>query len=407
MAIGNFPVWPFPANWSEEVRETLEWLTDVIQSPTGAEQRRALRKYPRRMIEFNSVFRGPARALFDNLMMQHGGRDWYLPLWIEAHVTSAIAIAGGDLIPCTSAIDGEFFVGDVIFINAGDPFKFELAEIEAIASNGIQTVGALASSWPPGTMIYPMRKARFTDQPAPTRNSDNHQGVQVRFMVSQNNNQIADPETDLLIETYRGNAVLSTPPNERESLEYAYDRMLEETDNQTGMPYRRDTANLAFTTQGHKWVLKGRDQNKAFRAMVYYLKGRAIPIWIPTFFQDIEPVENTPAGETYIYFKNIGFSASGGMTAARRDICIEMIDGTRLFRRILSSTVLPNGNEAIGLDAVFPTGLNIASVLRISFMALFRLDQDQIEIVHHTDNAGISEVSTTFRSAPALRQEVT
>lgn len=48
MTIENIPVWPIEPNWNEPVKETLEWLTDIMTSPTGAEQRRCLRKYPRK-----------------------------------------------------------------------------------------------------------------------------------------------------------------------------------------------------------------------------------------------------------------------------------------------------------------------------------------------------------------------
>lgn len=399
----NIPVWPFEANWDEDVRETLEWLTDVLTSPSGAEQRRSLRKYPRRTVEFSVVAKGRARALLDNLIMHHGGRDIYLPLWHEAHISSAVTLAGSDFIPCTTIVDGEISVGDIVMIGDGTPFNYELAEIEAMTAAGISTVGVLAKTWQPYSRIHPVRKARFTDQPEATRKTDDLATADVRFITSQaNKDEIGS--TSLLTDTYRGFGVLVSPPDEEDALTNGYDRMLEELDNSTGIPYMRDTAGIAFPKQKYAWTLRGRDEHKAFRNMLYTLRGRAVPIWLPTFYQDFILAESTPATNSFLIVENVGFTALGGAWANRQDICIELTDGTRLFRRITSSSVAADGNEIIAVDAPFVSGLDIDAVLRVSFMTLCRLDQDQVEIVHRTDSAGVALANTTFRAAPDLRQ---
>lgn len=402
----NIPVWPFEANWGEDVRETLEWLTDIMRSPTGAEQRRILRKYPRRTFEFAIMTEGRAYGLFDRLMMINGARDLYLPLWHEAHISSGIALTDGDFIPCTTAQQGEIQVGDIIFISDGTPFKFEMAQVESITGLGITTALPLEKDWAPFARIHPARKARFTDQPEPRRHTDRLITAQVRFVTSQANKDVT-PGTPILDDVYRDFGVLVAPPDEGTQLTYGYDRLLDELDNQTGVPFRRDTAGIAFPKQKYNWVLGGRAAHKKFRNMVYGLYGRAVPIWIPTFFADFDISESTPAGDSFIAVRNTQFHALGGAGENRRDICIEFINGTRLFRRIVSTAELSANEELLGVDAPFASGIDVNSVLRISFMTLSRLDQDQIEIVHRTDSAGVAAVTTTFRAAPNLRQVTT
>jgi hypothetical protein len=56
-----------------------------------------------------------------------------------------------------------------------------------------------------------------------------------------------------------------------------------------------------------------------------------------------------------------------------------------------------NLSAAIGVDAL------VSQIKRVSFMALNRQDTDQVEFVHLTDNKGVSQIGTTFRSAPDIR----
>jgi hypothetical protein len=47
------------------VTETLEWKTDVLQSPTGAEQRISRRLSPRRTFEFTTLVHDTGRQRFE------------------------------------------------------------------------------------------------------------------------------------------------------------------------------------------------------------------------------------------------------------------------------------------------------------------------------------------------------
>jgi hypothetical protein len=99
MAIENLPVWSFEPNWSSTVTETLEWLTDVMTSPSGSEQRRTLRYLPRRFYEFTTMLVDAERRFFDNLLIRSGSARWYMPLWQDTNVITADRPLGSAFIP--------------------------------------------------------------------------------------------------------------------------------------------------------------------------------------------------------------------------------------------------------------------------------------------------------------------
>jgi hypothetical protein len=71
---------PVPARLVEPITERLSWLTAIQTSPTGAEQREALRLTPRRAIDIRCMLDAMERSYFDVLLAQNGGGKWWVPI---------------------------------------------------------------------------------------------------------------------------------------------------------------------------------------------------------------------------------------------------------------------------------------------------------------------------------------
>jgi hypothetical protein len=82
-----------------------------------------------------------------------------------------------------------------------------------------------------------------------------------------------------------------------------------------------------------------------------------------------------------------GYAQLYATSAARRDVMIELTDGTLLFRRITGATENDDGTETITLDAQFGRSFTTAEVERVSFLNYRRLDQDEITVAWITDEA--------------------
>jgi hypothetical protein len=84
IADADLPVWTIKPNWANGIRETLSWLTDVLASTYGPEQRRALRLSPRREFEmtFNPI--DAVRSYFDLWLHRMGSFEFMVPLFHDA-----------------------------------------------------------------------------------------------------------------------------------------------------------------------------------------------------------------------------------------------------------------------------------------------------------------------------------
>ncbi|NSZ63485.1 hypothetical protein G6L16_009045 [Agrobacterium tumefaciens] len=404
MAIEILPTWTFEPNWAGTYTEAFEWLTDVLTSPKGAEQRRSLRAYPRKTIEFTSAIGNNDRQVFRQFLEAHSGRNFYLPQWHESYRSGAGVLAGSTSIPVPFADNGGIRVGDVLFIDGEKSRQFELVEVSALSSTTVTLASPLDNGWEAFSKVHPVRKARLDDQPTLRKVSDSAMSFSINFRIMERND---DAPSDAVVvshlDVYEGLNVLQTPPDEGDNTDFAFSRIMDELDNDTSIPQFFDIAGIPFPTQKHNWVSSGRQDYGTLKSLLFRLRGRWGNLWLPSFTDDMRLANPTPAGDQYLLVENFGFTLSGGIQVGHDHLAIFFCDGRREYRRITSSTVLNDDVEVIGVDQPFAEGLVPEDVMRVSFMRLSRLDQDRIEIVHVTDTQGVSRCAATFKSAPPLR----
>ena len=80
----SMPVWAVLPNWKGGMSERLSWKTDVMESETGAEQRRSVLAHPRRTVEVDFLREGAARSRMDLFFNGIGKQEILVPMWHEA-----------------------------------------------------------------------------------------------------------------------------------------------------------------------------------------------------------------------------------------------------------------------------------------------------------------------------------
>jgi hypothetical protein len=382
--------WTIVPDWSRGIRERLQWHTDVLVSDERDEQRRALLLSPRRTFEAEMIVEGRERTFYDMLMRGWGGRIWALPIWPDVQLLGSSVSAGATSIPCSTQ-GRDFAVGRLVLLRGESPFVSETAEISAITSNSLQLARPLQRAWPVGTRVYPARTAMFAEQPRDKRLSDQACTIDARFVLMEANDWPAAS-----LPTYRGHAVFDARPDESDELTGTYERMLSMLDVGSGIPYVLDVADAPFRVQGHAWKLNGVTERANFRSLLYALRGRQTPVWIPTHADDLHIVQSIGSASTTLVIEYVGYARFGFGQLGAKDIRIELRSGTTFYRRITDAVEIDEDTEQLSIDSALGQTVAPSDVFRISFMMLARLQRDEVEITHVTDVEGVATSSLLF-----------
>jgi hypothetical protein len=400
------PVWTIKPNWSEGIVERLSWLTDVIASTFGPEQRRALRLSPRREFEmkFNPV--DQARSYFDLFLHRLGSQEFMVPLFHDTGRMTA-GIAGGAVTIPLDTTYREFVVGGLAVIIGDDPFTFDKVTVSGIADDHLTvTAGGVTQAWPKGSKVYPLRRARLSDESQVSALTSRVGDGTLQFQLNQANDLLDEGAWDTLYADY---PIILDPPNRRENLDLTFNRNSIVLDNDQGLRTLNDdtasgaTKARAFTVQVDQRMMQGRAAHWAFRQMLYRLRGRQGTVWLPTFNRDIQLSQPALATDARLDVKKIGYAYTGGAVDGRQHVLLPGGLGAKVI-----GTGAPLSVKEERLTLAAPLGAALPAGTFGSFMDTCRLAADDIEIKHHTDTDGVAECNLGFRSfrdprtAPAI-----
>jgi hypothetical protein len=378
--------WHFPANWETPVTERLEWLTDVLKSEDGSEQRFRLRTYPRWSETFAFDADGRLRRILENKLHDLGGQPWAVPVWPDVQRTAAPLSVGAMSIGITTTYR-DWAAGSIGILLSDDGLAHEAFEVASVGTSSLTLARALEQAWPAGTSVYPARIAHATDPPMLTRSTAGYVSGTVTFQGVEPAARTYTSESP----TYRTYPVLTTPPNWRDTLSAEYRRQLAVFDALVGSPHVVQRNTIGEQTQSVTWTAFDRAEADALRKFLYSRAGRHKGIWLPTWSADVVPVDTIGASATSWRVENCGFSLHANGAVGRRDLRIELNDGTVFYRRITAVTAEDASVESIAIDTSLGQIVTVDDVRMISFMAFCRLEDDAVEIEWVT--AGVAEAS--------------
>lgn len=389
------PVFPFRVNWKEGISERLEWKTDVLADFKGNEQRRALRLTPRREFEVQLALWGEDRQFWDLWLHRMAGTEFLFPVWHDS-VRAAQAAPQGQKTIWVDTRGLEFQIGSYGLLRGVSALSYERFKIAEVHDDRIVTVSNLAATWRRGTRVEPLIRGRMTDQTDVKALSSRVSTT--RASLETTRAQPIDEGVDSF-DQYGGFPVLALPPNRSEDVSASFRWAFSETDSDTGRRFRRSDTGRAIVHQKHGFFLRGRTAKRLFRQLAYRLRGAAKPIWLPTFNEDMTLSRNAGVAAGSIYVKAFGFAYTGGVSSGREHICIQLRNGTRLYRRITGTAVSGSlTEERLTLDTPLPGGLAMADVGRISWMDAARFENDKLEFNHVNAADGMTTVAGIFKT---------
>lgn len=382
----------FKPNWSKGVKETFSWLTDVISSFSGKEQRRKLRTKPRREYEYTVLLSGDDLRKFQNRIFGWQNRPFAVPMWHHKSKTSAAASAGDTVIYLDTS-NRSFVAGGLIGIVASTT-SFEAVEVESVTSTSLVLGRELSSGWPAGTPVYPIMVSRLPAEVPTRRITSEVMEAQVTFKADPADNDPAMPEVAAVV-TLDGYEVITRKPNWIDPLAYDSSYPYLEFDSSTGANGYQTSVDYPALRRAINWLLSEKADVTDFKALLNRLSGRWKAALVPTWFKDGTVTIVAGAGETSVtayapdYARFVGFNPM-------QEYLMVTSGASVYFHKITS--VSSSGEDVVFGVAPALTG-EVSEGAKVTVMHRCRLSTDDVTIDYKTD--GVATVTMTMESVKA------
>lgn len=386
-------IWPFGPSWDTPLTEGLEWLTNVLRSFNGKEQRRATRSKPRRTFNYTfKVFRTESARL-ENLLWGWQNRIYALPVWTDRSRLLVDAQVGDERLDLDTR-NYSFTPGTLAILFATNT-RMEVIEVLSVEPDHITTVRPLEGDWLRGTRVMPVVLGHLpTSVPLMRYTSQAIVGT-LTFETDPTQTTPYLPNTPAAV-TYNGREVLMRQPNWKGGLTNSFDYAFDRLDQLTGAISYDTTEEFPRIVREYSWLLNGRTQISDFRAMLGRRMGQQKSFYVPSWHDDLRIMRTVGAADVSLSIAtDTDFRLMVGVDPARDRLMIRLKDGRYFFRKIVGVSA-DSTYTILTLDGALGVEVTPDMVKTVHFVMCSRLATDRVDIVWQ--NGRVATVGTTITS---------
>jgi hypothetical protein len=388
-----------PFEYESPTRETLAFLTDIIESLNGEEQRIALRKNPRQIFEVTYLLDENDRQRMQVLLMDWMENSFGFPLWHEKVVLTSAVTAGATSYPISGGDDVDFRDGGlaVVFTNAN---TFDVIQITTATDTTITADDPSVNAYPAGTTIMPLRTAQIIGAAAGARALNNLERFRIQFEVNDNDTgALAGSTTPGFWSTYNSRVLFDDCNVSTGEMAEEYTQRIYRIDNQTGVVSQSTNWDVNKRVQQKGFVLRSRADIKSWRQLMIALRGRQKAFYIPTFFPDLTVKASLGVGTRTMDVERIEYERFAQNRHPKKIFKVTFNNGDpALVKTIISSTGVDSTTERITFDAsepAWPSTYTTSEIDRVEFYELCRFDTDDIIVSY--PRIGLAEARLPVR----------
>lgn len=382
---------PFFHDWNDVCVERIAYSTDITESKSGKEQRRRLRKYPRRQIEYKTLIADGSdekrnalqRVLFHNTMLFGRNKTWLAPIVQDATFLTENVNSGATTINVNTQYYDYAVDGYVLLYKSFD--YYEVVRIDSLTSSSITLVAPTVKDFLAGTKICPMRQAIFSEETSSGEvivyQAEDHT-LSWDILVQDS----ADQKKTVYVPAYiyKGFDVWTQTSDFSDSNAMEIYNPQRRLDAGYGLFDIDSRYKVTKERTDIKVLLKSKQEISVFMGFLDYRVGKLKAMWVPTFSNDFQIAQDGNSADTTIKVVSTGYSLFVNQADVRKDIMFVKTDGTRLFRRIEGSIDNGDGTETISVDSSLGFDFTANDFSYICFLRLVRQDSDVTEISYIT-----------------------
>lgn len=392
----------FPYHPQAPVRETLEFLSDIIPHDDGSEQRSSLREAPRQLFSFTiRTDNDRTRDSINAVITDWQSRVFGIPLWHEQRpLLGDVAINATTILVDTTFSD--YRVGGLVMLYASD-FVNETLEITAVNPGDVEVQsGPVQAFVAQDTVVMPTRTAYTRPSLDQSRAAIGPTDFSLLFETLDN----IDLSDASAFPTFMGvGQTVAKPVIDRlnfingNRIAEGYRRDIAIIDHETGPPLQFSPWSKSKPTYEYGFESDSRQAMWELRQLAHFVRGSQISFYVGTGRSDFKPNLDISDTSTSFDMPNIGFTQFYQQVTPRSDLRVTRTDGTTSLHTIIGSSVVSNAIERIDFSPGISPALPLAELEKVEFLTLSRIADDKVLFVH--DRPDQSRVSIKLLGVPA------
>lgn len=342
--------------------ESLEFLTDIMESRDGGEQRLQLRSMPRQIISYVFPLQSWNNACSFNTSYGAIGKKWAVPIWSEVQYVGTI-LDNAVTITCNTTLY-DIRANSLALLYSGEK-SWQVVEIGTITATYVNITSDI--DYMANCYLIPIRLGWIEGSLSSSTNGYNKK-TNVTFEIEDNLAITPSAPTQ-----YLGDDIYYTPPLlSNGSLTRTIQVQMEKMDGELGIIKRQFPWLNAKYGSGYNTITINRTEYMDYKNFLYRRAGKFRRFWMPTFEQNLRLV-STGTITTTIIIEGDDFNSY----TFRPNIAI-LANGV-WYPRIVSNPIAQPLNR---VQLTLNTALNLpaSQITNICYLGLNRLNTDRIEM---------------------------
>jgi hypothetical protein len=355
------------------MKEKLSWLTQVIKGKSGKEQRIALRRTPRQGFALDVYFNNEQdQTEFETSLFSWQKRTWGVPVWAE-RVEHTATITAGDTIINVDTTNADFRDESLAIVYQSKD-NYEVVKVDTKTGSVLNLEVEMQNSFTGSKLIMPVREANMIRKVDNKAAPDGYSKATCEFLVTANELLTGFTASD----TYLGLTVLTDPTYVHGAQSYESDGDIVISDSGVGAFDVFSDSEFNIISQDHLFKNWTKAECWSFRLFLHHLYGRQVPIWIPTFKNDLQQTQTIGAADVNFRVSNVGLTDNMGSNDLRKHAAFMFPNGTNIYREI-------TGYSESGDEEVLSIGSSLGVEVQVGdceicWLDKYRLASDEVEI---------------------------
>lgn len=383
-------VMPERIDWSTQPEISIQYLTEVIESFDGTEQRIALRDTPRCSLSYMYSMTDEQQYRFDNKLASATG-SMIVPLWpLQCRLLNPVAT--GDTKLHLAEISASLTSSETLLLSDGD--RYEVLTVESSDGLSVTLKSMTKNDFSESAIVVPCRIAYPSDESTSTsllRGFDQHS-----ITYDLDETQILKPAPIDGFERFNGRPIFPFRPDRSKDVTTQYTRLRETLDPLIGARSIHNRTKGAVKIFGQTFAFFNEDERQRFEDFAEITNGAQGEFYIEGPGQAFE-LSDDIYGPTYKFkIKQSGYINFANSNSLAPLVAIKLYNGTTIYRTIQQVTSIPDGTETITTKEI-TTDLKASDIETIVPLYLARFDSDEFRYIFDT-----TEVSTITKNIRQL-----